>query len=244
VQNRYIAISCDVLFREVCLCASKSKNVVDVIFKNKGLHDIGTARMVEELQNVIDQIDCNKYEAILLGYGLCNNGIANLRASIPIVVPRAHDCITLLMGSKERYAEYFAKNPGTYYYSSGWLERSTNETGEGVMKQLGIEKTYEEYIEEYGEENAEYLMSMLGNWVTNYTKVTFINNGVGDIENSRARSKTEAERNNWEYEEIEGNISLIERLLDGKWDEADFLVVPPDNKIMPSNDTKIISYYK
>lgn len=244
MQNRYIAISCDVLFREVCLCASKSKNVVDVIFKNKGLHDIGTARMVEELQNVIDQIDCNKYEAILLGYGLCNNGIANLRASIPIVVPRAHDCITLLMGSKERYAEYFAKNPGTYYYSSGWLERSTNETGEGVMKQLGIEKTYEEYIEEYGEENAEYLMSMLGNWVTNYTKVTFINNGVGDIENSRARSKTEAERNNWEYEEIEGNISLIERLLDGKWDEADFLVVPPDNKIMPSNDTKIISYYK
>ena len=242
MQNRYIAISCDVLFREVCLCASKSKNIVDVIFKNKGLHDIGTARMSEELQIVIDQLDYTKYDAILLGYGLCNNGIANLCAPIPIVVPRAHDCITLLLGSKEKYADYFAANPGTYYYSSGWLERSTNETGEGVMKQLGIEKTYEEYIDEYGEENAEYLMSILGNWVANYTKVTFINNGVGDIESNRARSKTRAESSNWEYEEIEGNISLIERLLDGEWNEADFLVIPPNHKIMPSNDEGIISY--
>jgi len=38
------------------------------------------------------------------------------------VVPRAHDCITLLLGSKERYAKLFGERPGTYWYSAGWLE--------------------------------------------------------------------------------------------------------------------------
>lgn len=242
MPNRFIAISCDVLFREVCLCASKSKNIVDVLFKNKGLHDLGTARMSGELQIVINQIDCCKYDAILLGYGLCNNGIVGLHAPIPIVVPKAHDCITLLMGSKEKYASYFAKNPGTYYYTSGWLERGKGEVDGTVMQQLGIGKTYDEYVEEYGEENAEYLISMLGNWVTNYSKATFINNGIGDVEDNIEKSKAIAEQNNWEYEEVEGNISLIERLLEGEWNEEDFLVIPPNHKIVATNDAGIISY--
>ena len=240
MQKRFIAVSCDILFREICFCASKSKNVVDVLFKNKGLHDLGTARMSEELQIVINQIECCKYDAILLGYGLCNNGIGGLHAPIPIVVPRAHDCITLLMGSREKYAAYFAKNPGTYYYTSGWLER--NESDAGVTKQLGIGKSYQEYVDEYGEENAEYIMSMLGNWVTNYSKATFINNGIGDVESNIAKSKAVAEKNNWEYEEITGNISLIERLVDGEWNEEDFLIVPGNHKIVPSNDERILSY--
>ena len=37
-----------------------------------------------------------------------------------IAITRAHDCITLLLGSKERYAEYVAQHPGTYWYSAGW----------------------------------------------------------------------------------------------------------------------------
>ncbi|MFV1980286.1 MAG: DUF1638 domain-containing protein [Rhodothermia bacterium] len=33
------------------------------------------------------------------------------------VLPRAHDCITLLMGSRTRYLEYFKAHPGTYFRS-------------------------------------------------------------------------------------------------------------------------------
>ena len=241
--KRYIAIACEILFREVCLCASKSKHIIDVVFQKKALHDIGEAEMYKALQSAVNQVDYNKYDAILLAYGLCNNGIRNLHAPIPMVVPKAHDCITLLMGSREKYADYFANNPGAFYHSSGWLERSTHSKEEGsVMHQLGIAKSYEEYAEEFGEENAEYLMSMFGNWLVNYNKVTFINNGVGDIKNNIAMSQAYAKDNNWEYEEIDGNICLIERLVDGDWDEQDFLVIPPNRKIMPSNDANIITY--
>ena len=243
-DKRYLIISCEILFREVCFCVSKSKHIVDVSFQKKGLHDIGEASMSKALQDVIEQVDYDKYNAILLCYGLCNNGIRNLHAPIPIVVPRAHDCITLLMGSKEKYDDYFFNNIGTYFHSSGWLERdkNSNETAGSIIQQLGIDKSHADYVEEYGEENADYLMSILGNWLVNYNKVAFINNGIGDIRGNAEKSKKFAEQNNWDYEEVEGNISLIERLVDGDWDEVDFLIVPPNHTIEPTNDSSVFTY--
>ena len=38
--KRYKVIACEIMFREVCLCASKSKNIVDTVFMPKGLHGI------------------------------------------------------------------------------------------------------------------------------------------------------------------------------------------------------------
>ena len=164
--------------------------------------------------------------------------------AIPIVIPRAHDCITLLMGSKEKYANYFSDNAGTYYHSSGWLERNQiSEEMEGSISQkLGYGKSYDDYIEEYGEENADYIVSMIGNWLVNYNKVAFINNGIGDIADNREISKEFAKSNKWEFEEVEGSINLIEKLINGEWDESDFLIVPPNHKIEPTNDLSIITH--
>jgi len=82
--------------------------VVDARFLSKGLHDRGARVMRAGLQAAIDEAeaDAEKYDALALGYGLCGNGLAGLEArSVPLVLPRAHDCITLLMGSRiERYS--------------------------------------------------------------------------------------------------------------------------------------------
>ncbi|MCL2099898.1 MAG: DUF1638 domain-containing protein [Oscillospiraceae bacterium] len=243
-SKKYLVIACDILFREVCLCASQSKNIIDIIFQKKALHDTGEAFMSKTLQNTIDNADCEDYDAVLLCYGLCNNGIVNLRAPVPLVVPRAHDCITLLLGSKEKYADYFfADNGGTYYYSSGWLERNTGSKDteeQNISNQLGLNKSYESYVEEYGEENAEYIMSILGSWAANYSKAAFIDNKIGDIQNNRKKTMEIAESRGWEYEEIEGSNILIEKLLEGEWDSADFLVILPDHKIEPSHDGGIV----
>lgn len=107
-------IACEVLFREICYCAAGCSNIVDITFMEKGLHDVGAKKMSEKLQAEIDRVDAEKYDAILLCYGLCNNGISGLRSPLPLVIPRAHDCITLLMGSKEKYRAYFDKNPGYF----------------------------------------------------------------------------------------------------------------------------------
>ena len=100
----------------MCRLAAQCDHVVDVEFLRKGLHDAGQGTMLENIQRAVDEVSAQTYDAILLGYGRCNNGIAGLRANdLPLVIPRAHDCITFFFGGRDRYEEYFFQNPGTYY---------------------------------------------------------------------------------------------------------------------------------
>ncbi|MCK5129618.1 MAG: DUF1638 domain-containing protein [Clostridiales bacterium] len=243
-MKRYKLIACEIMFREVSLAAAHSKNIIDITFMPKGLHDIGECKMGEELQDAINQVESDKYDAILLCYGLCNNGTVGLHADIPIVIPKAHDCITLLLGSKETYNDYFYKNPGTFFKSSGWIERDTNpnETEGSTTSQLGMNKTYQEYVEQFGEENAKYLMEMLGDWFKNYKKLAYINTGTGNIELNKKQSMELAQEYDWEYEEVQGSTQLIRKLVDGDWDDDAFVVIPPDSQIIATNDTEILSY--
>ena len=178
----------------------------------------------------------------MLGYGLCNNGISGLHASIPLVVPRANDCITLLLGSKEKYLDYFEHNPGTFFKSPGWVERDVNpnDSEESVTSQLGMNKTYQEYVEKYGEENAQYLTELLGDWFKNYKKLAYIDTNIGDFQEYKELTRQQATDKGWEYEEVQGSVSLLARLLSGVWDAEDFLVVPPTKIIQAVYDNEVI----
>ena len=241
-KKTYKLIACEVLFREVCSHAATSNNVIDITFVRKGLHDIGAEKMSKALQQEIDAVNSEDFDAILLCYGLCSNGVTDLHADIPIVIPRAHDCITLFLGSKERYRKYFDENPGTYFKSPGWVERGnwSEDAEDSITSQLGLKRTYEEYVELYGEEDAQFIFETLGGWEESYKKVAFINTGLGNIESYRNVSTREAEENNWEYEEVEGDTRLIGKLLNGEWDENEFLVIPKGNTIHPSSDENIV----
>jgi hypothetical protein len=238
-------IACEIMFREICYCASQSRNIIDIQFMEKGLHDIGEAKMAAKLQAAIDQADTKKYDAVLLGYGLCNNGIRGLHAGLPLAVPRAHDCITLLLGSKEKYHEYFDNNPGTFFKSPGWIERDPGPAAseQSITSQLGMNKTYQEYLEKYGEENARYLMESLGDWYKNYKKLAYIDTHVGDFPHYKEQTKRQAIEKSWEYEELQGSLCLLERLMNGQWDTGDFLVVPPDKTIQAVYDREEIIGY-
>jgi len=242
MKERYKLIGCEIMFREICQCAAQSKNIIDIEFLDKGLHDIGEKAMSAALQKAIDNVNTEKYKAILLCYGLCNYGVKGLRARLPIIIPKAHDCITLFMGSKETYKEYFDNNPGTFFHTSGWLERADFgiEGEENVMSQLGIQPG-EDYSQ-YGEENAEYLREILGNWIGNYKKQTFIDTGIGDSVKYEEMVKADAKVRGLEYEGIKGNIRLIQELMDGEWNSEDFLVVPPGKEIVATHDNCIMSY--
>ena len=73
---------------------------------------------------------------------LCNNGVAGLRTKrVSLIVPRTHDCITLLLGSKERYREYFDAHPGTYFHFTGWIERNVpaeKDKGKDIPQRMEI----------------------------------------------------------------------------------------------------------
>ncbi len=236
---RYKLIGCEILYRELCYCAALAKNVIDLQFMPKGLHNVGEEKMTSRLQEEIDKVEVERYEAVLLAYGLCNNGIRGLRSSLPLVVPRAHDCITLLLGSKEKYLQYFHGNPGTYFKSTGWIERGDSEDGE-IPDQLGLCRSYEDYARQYGEENARYLMEMLGDGRKNYSRLTFIGMSFGAFTDYERQVEEEAGECGWNYQKLEGSLNLLMRLVNGQWDEEDFLVIPPGATISPSHDESII----
>ena len=213
--------------REAYFCTAHTKNVVDIVLMPQGLHD-EPDKLREEVQKALkntNDIQGRPYDASLLGYGLCSNGIVGLSAKIPIVVPRGHDCVTLLLGSKDKYQEYFDSHRGVYWYSAGWIESG---------KQPGKERyetTLKEYREKYGDDNAQYLMEMEQGWMKEYNWATYIDWGFGKSKEYKDYTKSCAEFLNWNYDELKGDPALMQRFVDGDWDESEFLIVNPGRKI-------------
>jgi len=235
-------LSCEVFFREICLLAANSPHTIDLTYLPKGLHDLGAERMVPRLQEQIDAVPADRYDAIVLGYGLCNNGTVGLTArDTRLVIPRAHDCITLYMGDRQRYLDYFNAHPGTYYRTTGWLEHA-DEAGAGeetVSQKLGLALKYEELVAKYGQDNADYLWETLGDQTQNYDRLTYIRMGLACEEPFRERARQEAEKKGWTFDELEGSMALLKKLINGEWDE-DFLVVEPGQTVEPTHDRSIV----
>ena len=124
--RKFKFIGCEIVYREACFLAATSPHRVDVEFLLKGLHDLPRQDMLAKLQATVDAVPAGAgYEAILLGYARCNDGLMGLTARmLPLVMPRAHDCITFLFGSRQAYNEYFNEHPGTYFLSTGWSQRN------------------------------------------------------------------------------------------------------------------------
>jgi len=121
---RFKLLACEILRREIFSLTADLPHRVDVEFLPAELHVIGRVRMKNRLSEYLAAVDEDQYDAILLGYALCSGGISGLSAGkIPLVVPRAHDCITLFLGGRERYQDYFFANGGTYFMTTGWFEQ-------------------------------------------------------------------------------------------------------------------------
>ncbi len=238
-------IACDVLNREISYLASQSKQYVDVTFLNQGLHntpDMLRERVQSEINKANEEFPynyyntCPNYDYIILGYGLCSNGIAGLTSKkIPLVVPKAHDCITFLLGSKEKYKSYFDKNPGTYWFSSGWIERGWQPS------ELKYNTLLNDYTQRYGEDNAEYLMEMEQNWMKEYKNAGFISwEHLRNNEYYREFTKNSSDFFNWNYVELEGNDSLMKNILNGEFKKNEVLIIPPGGVVEASYDDEII----
>ncbi len=235
-------VACEALARETYLAAAESPHVVDTQHLSFGLHNTPD-ELRATIQSAVDAAEGKGYDAIVLGYGLCSRGTADIEArSIPIAVIRMHDCITAFLGSRVRYASEFSAHPGTYYYSPGWIERKEGDMEQGfvdIHAQHSAEH-YREYVEKYGEDNAKFLIEQEQQWFSHYTRAAFINMGLGDVDHYRRFTQDLAADRGWEYSEIDGDISLIKRLLEGDWDTEDILVIQPGEKIAESFDDKIL----
>jgi len=238
---RFKLISCEVLFREMCDACARSPHQVDVEFLPKGLHDLGGKTMSVRLQEAVDRTPWGMYDAILLGYGLCGNGLDGLAARhTPLVLPRAHDCIALLMGSRERFQRYFDANPGTFYRSTGWLER-----GKGLQQlthqTIGLEESLDALIRKYGDDNGRYLYDEMMRYRSRYEKLTFIETGLEADGKFVAEAAAEAEEKGWAFERLPGDLAWLRNLVNGEWAEGEFAIAKPGQQIAASYDGAIVS---
>jgi hypothetical protein len=64
--------------------------------------------------------------------------------------------------------------------------------------------------------------------------------GVEPDDRFERQAAEEAAARGWELERVEGDLGLLERLLNGPWDTGEFLVVPPGARVAPSYDDDII----
>lgn len=179
----------------------------------QGLHRT-PGKMPAAIQEALDALPSH-VETVILGYGLCSNGIVGINSrTARLILPRVHDCIALLLGSRERYEEEVSACPGTYYLTPGWALYGTTS--------LSCYKN--EYLPKYGEETARYIAQEL---LKHYKRVALIDHGAGDMAAARAHAKEFAEVFDLASVEIPGSLDYVRRLVHGPWDGDDFVIVPP-----------------
>jgi hypothetical protein len=195
-----------------------------------GLHSV-PQKMTGMLQQAID--DINAPSLIVLGYGLCGNGLKGLRAGKhTLLAPRTDDCIAMLLGSYQDYMREFQAVPGTYYLTKGWLESGSNPLQE-----------YEAYVPRYGAQQAMWIMDQQ---YQHYERLVLVAHSQADMQKYRPQAQEVArfcQRWGMRYEETLGSDAYVRRLVEAaqalgngnletaEWISEDFVIIPPGGEI-------------
>jgi hypothetical protein len=240
-MTHYVALTCSALARSVYAVAADSQPIISVRLFDQGLHNV-PKNLRARLQAEINAIPAGSCDAILLAYGTCGLATVGLQShSIPLVIPRAHDCITLYLGSRQRYSEEFDADPGTYWYSQDYLERNPDSSVALGAASIQIsEAVYQQYVAKYGQENADYLMEVMGEWGKHYNRAVYIDTGLQGGAQYERIAREQAERRGWRFERREGDRRLLHMLINGEWSEDEFLIVPPQHRIQQMADDRLI----
>jgi N-methylhydantoinase A/oxoprolinase/acetone carboxylase beta subunit len=229
-------LACGVFRTDLESIIQNCQSDFEISYLEGGLHSEPN-KLRETLQKAIDE-ERNASRIILL-YGLCGTGTSGLHArSIPLIIPRVHDCISLFLGSSAAYARQFRHIPGTYYISAGWYEEQVQPKGakpekndrspshEAIRLDISQDKP-EELVERYGRENADAILDVTHSWKRNYKRAVFIDTGNGDREKYHKHVEAIGQKFKWKTETIAGSTRLMEKALKIDTGDEEILVVEP-----------------
>jgi hypothetical protein len=167
----------------------------------------------------LGEVKARGAEIIRLGYGLCSNGVVGVETDKPLVMPRCHDCIAMLLGSPKRYFEMFRKFPGTYFLTEGWVRNNADPLSTVEVK----------YTPRMGEKKAFRGMSLE---LANYKAICFVDNGVGDRERVKARTLENCQAFKKDFLEVPSDLEYFKALIDGPHAEDDFISIGGGERIL------------
>lgn len=223
-MNRPSVIACDVFADEL---RALGVGDAEVAWLEMGLHDHPESLRAEVARAIADIEERRpETDAILLAYGLCGNGLLGVRAGrVPLVLPRAHDCVSVLLGGADRHAAVLAENPGTYFYSPGWIR---GRRVPGPDREAGLRDLYAgrhpddpELVEDLIEADRETF--------AHHSRAAYVDL-TGD---TRAEDYCRecARHLGWEFKRLDGDPAILRDLIAGKHDDDRFLSVPPGHRI-------------
>jgi hypothetical protein len=194
------------------------RDEIETVIQNKqiqrvylpfGLH-LNPEYLHLELQKEIDQSD-STIKTILLGYGMCSKGTIGLHArGFRLVIPKAHDCISILLGCKEEHLRQYLQEPGTFYLTKGWIECGDNPYSE-----------YKKLCQKYSPDKAYRLEKLV---IANYTRLAFISAVDQSAMDYQNYSEYVANFFGLRFEVIRGSALWLQKLINGQWDQ-DFVVI-------------------
>ena len=183
----------------------------DVVYLDVQLHNY-PKKLTRLIQQEIDQTQ--GYDKILLLYGLCGNMLLDIQVKdIPVYVLKVHDCLSILLGGHQRFLDEFEDRKSSSWTCRGLLEN----------KAKSNLKDYQQWVIDYGVEEADYLKSILCPPCSIYIKL-------------------EENDDNTDYSEIIiGDISYLKEIL--SLSNEDVIVLYKGDKLKLTNNHNVIQKY-
>ena len=228
-------LACGVFEQEIALHAHGATHIAETRFFEMGLHD-RPDQLRATLQENLDAVDARAdIAAVVLAYGLCGRGTVGLHPlRHKLVIPRAHDCIAVFMGSKEAYAEHQHRCPACYYYTPGWNR------GRRVPGPERLEATRAELAAKFEPDDVEFVIeSERETWAMHDT-ATYLDLGTADAEAEADYARKCAGWLSWKFEHLRGDPKLLHDLLWGNWDSKRFQIIEPGMKLGHAPDETIM----
>ena len=228
-------LACSVFEKEIELFTQDAEHLAEIRFYEMGLHD-NPENLRSTLQAELATLDARTdIDAIILAYGLCGLGTSGLHSlKHKVVIPRAHDCITVFMGSKEAYANHQKKCPGCYYYTPGW-NRGRRVPGPEMLAALR-----ERFSEQFDPEDVEFLIETEQQQLAMHDTASYLDLGTVDAEDEAKYAKKCADGLGWKFEHLPSDGTLLRDLLWGNWDDERFQTIVPGMKLCHSPDDSIM----
>jgi hypothetical protein len=230
-----LLLACAVFEQEIALLTREARHIRETRWFEMGLHDCPD-RLRRKLQAEIAAVgDRQDIEAVVLAYGLCGRGTAGLQArGRKLVIPRAHDCITLFLGSKERYAQHHRACPASYYYTPGW-NRARRVPGPDRLTALQTE-----LAQRFDPEEVAFLIAAEREQWSQPSTAFYLDLGTPNAELEADYARRCADWLGWKYERRRGDATLLHDLLWGNWDAERFQIVEPGLRLEQAMDDSIL----